>query len=171
MSLSVKHFAASDPNDCSCPCRPVYVAAVRPQSKHIVVLVDHGASVTDTQLQIARDSALVILNAIDEHDKVRRGEGTKILPRPRSHPARNNSDVASPDLHPVGGRVGSLLLAGPVLQEPAVSGHQRDQEEDEHLHLQHQGLGWSHAARGGLPEGLPAAAQHQQPLQAERKYG
>lgn len=51
-------------------CRPVYVAAVRPQSKHIVVMVDHGASVTDTQLQIARDSALVILNAVDEHDKV-----------------------------------------------------------------------------------------------------
>lgn len=50
--------------------RPVYVSAVRPQSKHIVVMVDHGASVTDTQLQIARDSALVILNAIDEHDKV-----------------------------------------------------------------------------------------------------
>uniref|UniRef100_A0AAQ5Z424 VWFA and cache domain-containing protein 1 n=1 Tax=Amphiprion ocellaris TaxID=80972 RepID=A0AAQ5Z424_AMPOC len=50
--------------------RPVYVAAVRPQSKHIVVMVDHGASVTDTQLQIARDSALVILNAIDEHDKI-----------------------------------------------------------------------------------------------------
>ncbi|XP_028260294.1 VWFA and cache domain-containing protein 1 [Parambassis ranga] len=50
--------------------RPVYVAAVRPQSKHIVVMVDHGASVTDTQLQIARDSALVILNAVDEHDKI-----------------------------------------------------------------------------------------------------
>ncbi|CAJ1061015.1 VWFA and cache domain-containing protein 1 [Xyrichtys novacula] len=50
--------------------RPVYVSAVRPQSKHIVVMVDHGASVTDTQLQIARDSALVILNAIDEHDKI-----------------------------------------------------------------------------------------------------
>lgn len=46
------------------------MSAVRPQSKHIVVMVDHGASVTDTQLQIARDSALVILNAIDEHDKV-----------------------------------------------------------------------------------------------------
>lgn len=53
-----------------CVFRPVYVSAVRPQSKHIVVMVDHGASVTDTQLQIARDSALVILNAIDEHDKV-----------------------------------------------------------------------------------------------------
>ncbi|XP_068446060.1 VWFA and cache domain-containing protein 1 isoform X2 [Clinocottus analis] len=50
--------------------RPVYVSAVRPQSKHIVVMVDHGASVTDTQLQIARDSALVILNAVDEHDKI-----------------------------------------------------------------------------------------------------
>lgn len=50
--------------------RPVYVSAVRPQSKHIVVMVDHGASVTETQLQIARDSALIILNAIDEHDKV-----------------------------------------------------------------------------------------------------
>lgn len=48
----------------------MYVSSVRPQSKHIVVMVDHGASVTDTQLQIARDSALVILNAIDEHDKV-----------------------------------------------------------------------------------------------------
>lgn len=55
---------------CASSCRPVYVSAVRPQSKHIVVMVDHGASVTDTQLQIARDSALVILNAIDEHDKV-----------------------------------------------------------------------------------------------------
>ncbi|XP_038134303.1 VWFA and cache domain-containing protein 1 [Cyprinodon tularosa] len=50
--------------------RPVYVSAVRPQSKHIVVMVDHGASVTDSQLQIARDSALVILNSIDEHDKI-----------------------------------------------------------------------------------------------------
>ncbi|XP_024134562.1 VWFA and cache domain-containing protein 1 [Oryzias melastigma] len=50
--------------------RPVYVSAVRPQSKHIVVMVDHGASVTETQLQIARDSALVILNAVDEHDKI-----------------------------------------------------------------------------------------------------
>lgn len=76
----MKHFAASDPNVCSCPCRPVYVAAVRPQSKHIVVLVDHGASVTDTQLQIARDSALVILNAVDEHDKVRRGQGNENPP-------------------------------------------------------------------------------------------
>lgn len=56
-------------------CRPVYVAAVRPQPKHIVVMVDHGAPVTDTQLQIARDSALIILNAIDEHDKVCRGGG------------------------------------------------------------------------------------------------
>lgn len=52
-------------------CRPVYVSAVRPQSKHVVVLVDHGASVSETQLQIARDAALVILNSIDEHDKVR----------------------------------------------------------------------------------------------------
>ncbi|KAM8889913.1 VWFA and cache domain-containing protein 1 [Synchiropus picturatus] len=50
--------------------RPVYVSAVRPQSKHIVVMVDHGASITETQLQIARDSALVILNAVDEHDKI-----------------------------------------------------------------------------------------------------
>lgn len=48
----------------------MYVSAVRPQSKHMVVMVDHGASVTDTQLQIAKDSALVILNSIDEHDKV-----------------------------------------------------------------------------------------------------
>lgn len=48
----------------------MYVSAVRPQSKHLVVMVDHGASVTDTQLQIARDSALIILNAVDEHDKV-----------------------------------------------------------------------------------------------------
>ncbi|TRY54000.1 hypothetical protein DNTS_015557 [Danionella cerebrum] len=50
--------------------RPVYVSAVRPQSKHIVVIVDHGASVTETQLQIARDAALIILNSIDEHDKI-----------------------------------------------------------------------------------------------------
>lgn len=61
---------------CVCSCRPVYVSAVRPQSKHIVVMVDHGASVTDTQLQIARDSALVILNSIDEHDKVSDREHT-----------------------------------------------------------------------------------------------
>lgn len=52
--------------------RPVYVSAVRPQSKHVVVLIDHGASVSETQLQIARDAALVILNSIDEHDKVRK---------------------------------------------------------------------------------------------------
>jgi hypothetical protein len=34
------------------------------------VILDHGASVTDTQLQIAKDAAQVILGAIDEHDKV-----------------------------------------------------------------------------------------------------
>lgn len=51
-------------------CRPVYVSTVRPQSKHIVVIVDHGASVTETQLQIAKDAAQVILSSIDEHDKV-----------------------------------------------------------------------------------------------------
>ncbi|KAF1553883.1 VWFA and cache domain-containing protein 1, partial [Eudyptula albosignata] len=50
--------------------RPVYVSTVRPQSKHIVVIVDHGASVTDTQLQIAKDAAQVILSSIDEHDKI-----------------------------------------------------------------------------------------------------
>lgn len=50
--------------------RPIYVSTVRPQSKHIVVILDHGASVTETQLQIAKDAAQVILNAIDEHDKI-----------------------------------------------------------------------------------------------------
>lgn len=55
-----------------CFARPVYVSAVRPQSKHVVVLIDHGASVSETQLQIARDAALVILNSVDEHDKVRK---------------------------------------------------------------------------------------------------
>uniref|UniRef100_A0A8C7CJB0 Cache domain containing 1 n=1 Tax=Oncorhynchus kisutch TaxID=8019 RepID=A0A8C7CJB0_ONCKI len=51
-------------------CRPVYVSAVRPQSKHIVVIIDHGVTITDTQLQIARDAALVVLSSVDEHDKV-----------------------------------------------------------------------------------------------------
>ena len=55
------------------------MSAVRPQSKHIVVMVDHGASVTDTQLQIARDSALVILNAVDEHDKVSERDSSSLL--------------------------------------------------------------------------------------------
>uniref|UniRef100_A0A6I8NAW0 VWFA and cache domain-containing protein 1 n=1 Tax=Ornithorhynchus anatinus TaxID=9258 RepID=A0A6I8NAW0_ORNAN len=50
--------------------RPIYVSTVRPQSKHIVVIVDHGASVTETQLQIAKDAAHVILSSIDEHDKI-----------------------------------------------------------------------------------------------------
>lgn len=54
-----------------CHFRPVYVSTVRPQSKHIVVIVDHGASVTETQLQIAKDAAQVILSSIDEHDKVK----------------------------------------------------------------------------------------------------
>lgn len=84
-------------------CRPVYVSAVRPQSKHIVVMVDHGASVTDTQLQIARDSALVILNAIDEHDKVG-GRGltalTLLLPEDLNlryfHPPASNSWIYCP---------------------------------------------------------------------------
>lgn len=40
-------------------------------------MVDHGASVTETQLQIARDSALVILNSVDEHDKVRHQDTVK----------------------------------------------------------------------------------------------
>ncbi|XP_078074535.1 VWFA and cache domain-containing protein 1 isoform X2 [Mustelus asterias] len=50
--------------------RPVYVSTVRPQSKHIVVVVDHGALATDIQLQIAKDAAQVILTSIDEHDKI-----------------------------------------------------------------------------------------------------
>ena len=65
--------------------RPVYVSAVRPQSKHLVIMVDHGASVTDTQLQIARDSALVILNAVDEHDKVCLGSNPLTGPVSPSH--------------------------------------------------------------------------------------
>lgn len=56
---------------CVCSRRPVYVSAVRPQSKHIVVIIDHGVTITDTQLQIARDAALVVLSSVDEHDKVR----------------------------------------------------------------------------------------------------
>lgn len=59
--------------------RPVYVSTVRPQSKHIVVIVDHGASVTDTQLQIAKDAAQVILSSIDEHDKVSFLQGMSIF--------------------------------------------------------------------------------------------
>ena len=59
-------------------------------------------------------------------------------------------------LCPLCGGRRALLLPGPVLQEPAVAGHQRDQAEDEHLHLKHQGVGGHHAARGGLSEGLPA---------------
>lgn len=59
--------------------RPVYVSTVRPQSKHIVVIVDHGASVTETQLQIAKDAAQVILSSIDEHDKVSVLPATSIL--------------------------------------------------------------------------------------------
>ncbi|KAG9469617.1 hypothetical protein GDO78_020064 [Eleutherodactylus coqui] len=50
--------------------RPIYVSTVRPQSKHIVVIMDHGASITETQLQIAKDAAQIILNSIDEHDKI-----------------------------------------------------------------------------------------------------
>lgn len=42
------------------------------------MILDHGASVTDTQLQIAKDAARVILSAIDEHDKV---TGTPSDPR------------------------------------------------------------------------------------------
>lgn len=60
--------------------RPVYVSTVRPQSKHIVVIVDHGASVTETQLQIAKDAAQVILSSIDEHDKVRFLQAGSSLP-------------------------------------------------------------------------------------------
>lgn len=70
------------------PPRPVYVSAVRPQSKHIVVMVDHGASVTNTQLQIAKDSALVILNAIDEHDKVSQRKHT---PSPSAQPQHSTN--------------------------------------------------------------------------------
>lgn len=85
-------------------------------------MVDHGASVTDTQLQIARDSALVILNAIDEHDKVGdRGQTSPLLPRLGKSDSVALAVLLTPprfsssDLDFVGGRGGSLLLPGPVL--------------------------------------------------------
>lgn len=86
-------------------------------------MVDHGASVTDTQLQIARDSALVILNAIDEHDKVsgrNKPHFSHLYWKSSSEIAFatfsfNDIVTAFPGLNPVGGRDGSLLFPGPVL--------------------------------------------------------
>lgn len=107
-------------------------------------MIDHGASITDTQLQIAKDSALVILNAIDEHDKVcERGRFSSlsgICIYISYHSWFDGPFCSFPDLHTFGGRDRSLLLSRPVLQKSAVSSHQRDEKEDEHLCVERQGV-------------------------------
>ncbi|XP_075930052.1 VWFA and cache domain-containing protein 1 isoform X1 [Petromyzon marinus] len=50
--------------------RPVYVATVRPQSKHVVILLDVGAWTTEAQLRIARDAATTVISALNHHDKL-----------------------------------------------------------------------------------------------------
>ena len=50
--------------------RDVYVSTMQPQSKHIVILVDHGISLSQTQMRTARSIARNLLLAFTEHDRV-----------------------------------------------------------------------------------------------------
>ncbi|XP_033636500.1 VWFA and cache domain-containing protein 1-like [Asterias rubens] len=49
---------------------PIYSSTVRPQAKHIVILIDRGSSVSEASLQIAKDAAEVALASLSEKDQV-----------------------------------------------------------------------------------------------------
>ncbi|XP_052058181.1 VWFA and cache domain-containing protein 1-like [Mytilus californianus] len=50
--------------------RNVYVSTVQPQSKHLVIVMDHGNSLSPNQLRIAKGIAKHILSSLSEKDRV-----------------------------------------------------------------------------------------------------
>ncbi|KAH3694838.1 hypothetical protein DPMN_082279 [Dreissena polymorpha] len=50
--------------------RDVYVSTMQPQSKHIVILMDHGNSLSPTQMAMARSIATSLIASFTENDRV-----------------------------------------------------------------------------------------------------
>lgn len=50
--------------------RDVYLATVRPYTKHVVIVIDHGNSLSPNQLMMAKAVGKYILSTLSHHDKV-----------------------------------------------------------------------------------------------------
>jgi len=50
--------------------RDVFVSTVQPQSKHVVIVMDHGNSLSANQLRTAKGIAKHLLNSLSEKDMV-----------------------------------------------------------------------------------------------------
>ena len=51
-------------------CRDVYVSTMQPHSKHVVIMMDHGNSLSATQMLMARSIAKNLIAAFTENDRV-----------------------------------------------------------------------------------------------------
>lgn len=51
-------------------CRDIYVSTMQPQSKHIVLLIDHGNSLSPTQIHMAKSIAKHLIASFTENDRV-----------------------------------------------------------------------------------------------------
>lgn len=48
----------------------VYLATVQPQPQHVVIVMDHGNSLSSNQLKTAKGIAKQFLNSLSERDRV-----------------------------------------------------------------------------------------------------
>ena len=53
-----------------CIFRDVFVNTMQPQSKHIVIMMDHGNSLSQTQLHMAKNIAKSLIASFTENDRV-----------------------------------------------------------------------------------------------------
>ena len=56
---------------CDTSCRDIFVSALHPTQKHIVIVLDHGASMSDVQMKTAKSIAKHLLASLHYNDKVR----------------------------------------------------------------------------------------------------
>ena len=57
--------------------RDVYVTTMQPQSKQVVIMMDHGNSLSQTQLHMAKSITKSLIASFSENDRV----GSKIASR------------------------------------------------------------------------------------------
>lgn len=73
--------------------RDVYVSTMQPQSKHIVIMMDHGNSMSPTQLLMAKSIAKNLLSSFTENDRVAVIGLSSDVVYPRDDPCVKNSLV------------------------------------------------------------------------------
>lgn len=54
---------------CVC-CRDVFLSTIQPQRKHVVIMMDHGNSMSVTQLRTAKAIAKHLIASFSDNDRV-----------------------------------------------------------------------------------------------------